>query len=464
MRMPWRPVADYMRSHPRVEPFSDESVPTLDVPEPMYRPEDYEAAWKIIDRRGRPDNDPEQLKAIIVGMTEVQERYMRALANPDLRQKLLRHCIFDRSNLQWLIADPRKAVNRRLSRCFATPGVPTLNLAWTTHDKTVAIEAAMALNAHDEDIVTGTVTTLFFGIIRKSQDGVDHLQDKLREIAVREFQCVPVKTGDDQQPIRAYSLTCSTCGTVEHFKGIKFGPDKASEIVPKHFKQKGWVLHNRRDDQDQCPDCVNAKTLARRAERGLPVPPAPGEATVEITSSATPLKTMGDLKKVVSIRPIPKTAEAPAMTASLVPTRAQNRLMQDAIAKVYPVAEQGYAKGASDHTVAATLDLPVDWIRQHREQFFGPPERIDLSTTEQRLAALKNRMTDLEEKGLKALADLKAQVEAREKAAIAEIETMKRIVKETEDKTLADIDACRDEITDLGKEMDDVRRRLGDVA
>lgn len=462
MRLPHQPNAHYLRlpTLPEAKGVGDAYPGVPDVV-PLYSEEEYDLAWTLSKRVvRRQDDTPEAMKVMIVTLTDIYERYRRIMTDPANRDLMDRYCIIDRSDLSWLISDPFMASRPK----FAMPRQHTLQIGWTTADKTVAVEAALRFADDDNDFAACRVWALFFAIMLKSTKAIEAAQKKFQEVMMREWLSQIIPTGDDGQPVRGYTIRCFQCSAVEHFKGTKFGADKAAEIVPKHFKQKGWIVHNKRDDQDTCPACVNAKTLQRRAERGLTNPPSASEAVVEITSPEKPLKTMGDLKKVVSIRPLPKPAEAPAMTASLAPTRAQNRLIQDALSKVYPVAEQGYTKGASDHTVAAALNLPVDWIRSHREQFFGPPERIDLTTTEQRIATLKNRMSELEEKGLKEVSALKAQVEAREKAALAEIETMKRIVKEVEDKTLAGIDALRDEVTDLGKEMDGIRQRLGDVA
>ena len=95
---------------------------------------------------------------------------------------------------------------------------------------------------------------------------------------------------------------------------------------------------------------------------------------------------------VVTLRPgveIGLSADAPTR----VMDREEKRILFGELDAAYQDAEHGYKPGNSDKTVADALGVPIIWVRQLREEMFGPAEG---DKTIKELAALLARQIALE--------------------------------------------------------------------
>lgn len=73
--------------------------------------------------------------------------------------------------------------------------------------------------------------------------------------------------------------------------------------------------------------------------------------------------------------------------------REEKRILFGELDAAYQDAEHGYKAGHDDKSVAAALGVPVVWVRQLREEMFGPAEG---DKTLKEMAALQQRHIELQ--------------------------------------------------------------------
>lgn len=193
------------------------------------------------------------------------------------------------------------------------------------------------------------------------------------------------------------TAVCSRCGAFENH------PIKASRPLPpepliKLFQRRGWVMGSTRN-HDICPDCIAEAAEAKRKEaekrnRFAPSPDTPAEVPTA---------------KIITIPP----KEEPAVTATNIsqiaprqPSREDKRLVILAIEDCYLGPDKGYAVGKSDATVATTLNVPVKWVADLREEFFGPLINPEIAILKVNLTQMVERLDAYEREGR----DLRAKV------------------------------------------------------
>lgn len=168
--------------------------------------------------------------------------------------------------------------------------------------------------------------------------------------------------------LRGWRITCGACGETDTVNGFGYGEAEASRQMPNTFARRGWRVAQRAGN-DRCPSCIKLEAAARREKR------------------------------------IPMKNEAKAEPPR-EPTRAELRQVQDALDTAYPVAERGYAGGASDETVAKSLGMPRDWVRRVREQFYGPEADVNLLQVEAQIESLGKDVKATEDRVLEQVATL----------------------------------------------------------
>lgn len=179
------------------------------------------------------------------------------------------------------------------------------------------------------------------------------------------------------------TAVCSRCGAFENH------PIKASRPLPpepliKLFQRRGWVMGSSRA-HDICPDCIAEAAEAKKREaekrnRFAPSPEAPDE---------TPAPTA----QIITTTPKEEPMKADNVTAiPRQPTREDKRLVILAIEDQYLGADKGYQPGVTDETVAKSLNVPVKWVADLREEFFGPVINPEVAKLTGEVVQLTGRM------------------------------------------------------------------------
>lgn len=141
-----------------------------------------------------------------------------------------------------------------------------------------------------------------------------------------------------------YKIACSTpdCGAVDAINCPK-PSGLPHETVTHKFSQKGWTVA-RNADHDLCPACTRAKMMRNK------VVPIQSQAVTPVTPE-TPVT----------------HAEAPREME-----REDRRIIFLKLNEIYLDETKGYSAGWTDKRVATELGTPVAWVRQVREENFGP--------------------------------------------------------------------------------------------
>ena len=136
----------------------------------------------------------------------------------------------------------------------------------------------------------------------------------------------------------AYRIDCG-CGAVAYYpmkRGVK---QRTPESIPQHFRSYGWqVGHTVR--KDRCPECMKREPSRTEEKRPMPIEKKPA-------ANVVPLK-----------------ADPPPEMS-----RADRQIVFAKISDVY--ATNGYVAGWTDRRVAEDLNVPLAWVRDVRDQFFG---------------------------------------------------------------------------------------------
>lgn len=199
---------------------------------------------------------------------------------------------------------------------------------------------------------------------------------------------------------------CSRCEAFENH------PIKASRPLPpepliKLFQRRGWVMGATRA-HDVCPDCVKEAAEAKKRElekRNKFTPPQPPEQPHSAQVINLAPKKEEAMKAAENVTTMPRQ-----------PTREDKRLIILEIENHYLGPDKGYTAGTTDETVAKGLNVPVKWVADLREDFFGPminPEIAKLTADVQAMLAtleeherssrdLRAKVMDLKERLAKA--------------------------------------------------------------
>lgn len=124
-------------------------------------------------------------------------------------------------------------------------------------------------------------------------------------------------------------MACASCGANDEWR-IN-GNKPPAEIIPRHFANKGWNLHRR----PVCPSCQAKKK-----------------------------------EKPIMIKP--KLESVPTFDA-----KAARREAHDLIAMTFNIPTGQYNDGYSDERIAKETGIGVDWVKQRREDEFGPLKEPD---------------------------------------------------------------------------------------
>lgn len=146
--------------------------------------------------------------------------------------------------------------------------------------------------------------------------------------------CKPVEILSRQGGVSA-RVECKCCGGHEDWGLTKFPPP---DIIHKHFKTKGWEIAKR----PTCPICQNAK------------------------------KRKPEMTKPATVTPISGAVSPPSVAAPSTDAKAARREAHDLIAVYFDIPNGSYTDGYSDQRVAEETGVAVAWVKQRREEEFGP--------------------------------------------------------------------------------------------
>lgn len=188
---------------------------------------------------------------------------------------------------------------------------------------------------------------------------------------------------------------CSECGAFENYPNKNSRPLPPEPLV-KAFQHRGWVMGSTRK-HDICPDCVKEAAEAKRKE-----------PTKQLRLTGPDEK-----PKPRILHPIPTAQiiqmppkEEPTMASPNVsalaprqPTREDKRLIILEIENHYLGPDKGYSPGTTDETVAKSLNVPVKWVVDLREDFFGPALDPALAALTSELVSISARFEVHEREG-----------------------------------------------------------------
>lgn len=158
-------------------------------------------------------------------------------------------------------------------------------------------------------------------------------------MSARTFPVDRIGTTDTGNAALGYRIRC-TCGAVGFYplkRGVK---RRTPESIPQHFRSYGWQVGTT-DRKDRCPEC---------------------QKRAATTSEET--ATMTTTQKGTAATVVPLKADPPPEMS-----RADRQIVFAKISDHY--AGDGYCAGWTDKRLADDLNVPVAWVRDVRDQFFG---------------------------------------------------------------------------------------------
>lgn len=159
----------------------------------------------------------------------------------------------------------------------------------------------------------------------------------------RDWPIVQRQISDAGPASHGVEIRCGICGKAE-FAAAGNRPGGAAEIwAASRFASRNWKV-GQKPDLDRCPECAARERAEWRAR-----------------------KAKARQKERQMQQTLPSGAEAPR-TMDFDDRRIINRKLEE----VYLDATSGYGDGWSDKRVAEDLGVPRAWVKELREQNFGP--------------------------------------------------------------------------------------------
>lgn len=208
-----------------------------------------------------------------------------------------------------------------------------------------------------------------------------------------------------------YRVHCAQCPTEEF---ITFGTHSGlmnPAMIEKKFRSRKWQI-GRKDSEDLCPICAQAAKTPKPAKTPksakTPKPaktpqPAPAAKTIPPQPQPTPETPMPQPSfDAVSATVTPTTFNPKRPILSLAPkaadatmSREDRRIVFAKLDEVYIDAERGYRTGWHDQKVATDLGVPLSWVKQVRDENFGPETNDEWAKTLAEAKTLPGRQAEL---------------------------------------------------------------------
>lgn len=143
---------------------------------------------------------------------------------------------------------------------------------------------------------------------------------------------------------RIATATCGHCGVVKTIElGVMHGSERDQSVAEQKFavnklEREGWLI-GKKDRNHRCPGCYSAIKVAQ---------PRKNE------------------ENIVSL-PVKPSAEVPREMS-----REERRIIFEKLNEVYVDEKTGYGPGWTDAKAATDLGVPRAWVKQVRDEMFGP--------------------------------------------------------------------------------------------
>lgn len=147
--------------------------------------------------------------------------------------------------------------------------------------------------------------------------------------------------------IGCHTIKCSSC-TQEKKLIDRGNVQMPFDQISKKFIKAGWLV-GKNERRDMCPSCIESKTAASRVKHYKP--------KENVVNFPTPAPTE-----------IPMTVTMPDRPMN----REEKRLINMKLHEVYIGEKYGYYPPHTDQSVAKDMGVPVAWVRDIREELFGP--------------------------------------------------------------------------------------------
>lgn len=207
----------------------------------------------------------------------------------------------------------------------------------------------------------------------------------------------PTQVPHAGQRVRGYSTTCGDCGVFGGIpaNGFKTGGGNDDEKVERFARQKferlGWKI-GRNEKENRCPGCFNASKNAAEQKR----------KNLMSESQIIPMRVKAD-------DPTPMSRE-------------DRRIVFEKLNEVYADEKTGYSAGWTDAKVADDLGVPRAWVKQVRDEMFGPEgsnEQIRQAMAEARdILAESKKIGPMSEQILTSIRALLAKADKIERAMV----------------------------------------------
>jgi hypothetical protein len=152
----------------------------------------------------------------------------------------------------------------------------------------------------------------------------------------RQFAKTAVKV-PGSHAIPAYQITCSKCGVTEKITTNNHSGCMPPDATAQKFRNKGWLVSSR-DGRDVCPECQERDKKVKLS------------VIKEENTNVVALKNITDAPREIN--------------------KEDRRLIFARINDFY--LDNSYSGGWSDKKIADDLGVPVAWVKNIREENFGP--------------------------------------------------------------------------------------------
>lgn len=183
------------------------------------------------------------------------------------------------------------------------------------------------------------------------------------ETMMQLFAHCTVQYGD--KPARGFSITCGKCAREEKvpFSGAKAAAwgkaqdDFVAQQASRKFEALGWKV-GKNPSQHRCPICIREGRAAQMRFLHAAKP-----------SKQTPEK---EKEKPVSAKVIDMPPSQPHAEPPREMTRDDRRIVFAKLQEAYGTETTGYTSGWTDERVATDLGVPLAWVHEMRNDYFGP--------------------------------------------------------------------------------------------
>ncbi len=230
---------------------------------------------------------------------------------------------------------------------------------------------------------------------------------------------------------------CENQGAIPIHPNASLHPD----AVGRDFRKLGWDVAKSRSD-DICPQCKKKPRKPTSIPVSAKPEPIKDSPLVPLATFLEPTKEpVMEKQAAVKLEAKEFVTETPPAN----PTREQRRLVQAEITKHYNIEANCYKQGATDKSIAEELsktlnlphNIPISWVSQIREMFFGPAGNELVYGFMQEMDSIKQEMSAVREESAQAMRNALSEAAALESFAREKRNEILRL-SQANDKRMAD--------------------------